>query len=81
MSAIDDAELKIKHWWKSFTIWLGAFIVGLSQIPPEMIAMIHPNAREWAYSVVGVALIYTRLFGTRQAVTYTAAQKPVIDDK
>jgi len=81
MNFLDEAEVKLKAWWKSFTVWLGALIIAVSQIPPEVINYFHPDLRDWAYSAIGAAIIWIRLFGTNQAVTMVAAKRPVADDK
>ena len=77
---LDDMEVKLKAWWKSFTVWLGALMIAVSQIPPEVINYIHPDLRDWAFSVIGAAVIFVRLFGTNQAVTMMAARRPVAED-
>lgn len=78
---MEEVTLKIKNWWKSITVWLGGILIAVSQIPPDMVNLLHPDARDWAYTLIGVALIWDRLFNTRQAVTVTAAMKPVAADK
>lgn len=78
---LDEAEVKLKSWWKSFTVWLGAIVIAVSQIPPEVINYFHPDLRDWAYSALGAAIIAVRLFGTNQAVTAVAANRPVAEDK
>lgn len=79
--AFEDTTLKIKAWWKSVTIWLGGILIAISQIPPEMVNLLHPSARDWAYTMIGVALIWDRLFNTNQAVTVKAALKPTTADR
>lgn len=73
--------ITIKAWWKSLTVWLGGIVIVVSQIPPEVLGMLHPDVQQWAYTVAGVAIIYTRLRGTNQAVTLAAAMRPVTADK
>lgn len=82
---MDDVTLKIKSWWRSLTIWLaGAALAleGLSAVLP-MVSMeaIDPSVRQWLHTLILLAIIYTRLFGTRQAVTVKAAMRPVVADK
>lgn len=73
--------IKLKHWYKSFTVWLGGVMIVISQIPPEMIEILHPDVKDWIQTLLGAALIYTRIFGTNQAVTVKAAMRPVAEDK
>ena len=77
----DEQVVKIKAWYKSLTVWISSLIIAIAQIPMETIALIHPDAREWAYTVLAAALIYDRLFNTNQAVTLKAALKPVAADR
>lgn len=81
MSEFDDAVLRIKAWWKSATIWLAGLVVAVSQVPADVIAMLHPDLRDWAYTALGLAILWDRLFNTNQAVTVRAAEKPVTSDK
>lgn len=81
MNVFDEASYKLKSWWKSFTVWLGVMIIAVSQVPVEVVAFIHPDLRDWAYTVLGLAIIVTRIFGTNQAVTSVAAHRPVTADK
>jgi len=75
-----DTVIRLKAWWKSFTIWIGGVIVVISQIPPDVLAMLHPDVQRWAYTLAGVAIIYMRFRTTNQAVTLAAAMKPVATD-
>lgn len=77
----DDFMIKIKAWWKSVTVWLAGLLVAISQVPPSIVEMLHPDARDWAYTVIGLALLWDRLFNTNQAITLKAAQKPVAADR
>lgn len=78
---MDDALIRLKAWWKSVTIWVGGVIVVISQIPPDVLAMLHPDLQTWAYTVAGLSIIYMRFRTTNQAVTLAAAQKPVASDR
>lgn len=81
---IDETVLRIKAWWKSATIWLGGLVIAIANLGDALPAIgVHMDP--WIYQIlgtlVGLAIIYTRLFGTNQAVTIKAAMKPVTTDQ
>ena len=87
MSANVEEEtfmIKLKKWWKSATVWLaGAMIAveNLSPVLPMMGIEMDPVIRKVVVTGIGLAMIYNRLFNTRQAVTEVAATKPVVADR
>ena len=84
MGEIDDAVLKIKSWWKSVTVWLAATLVAVSQLGsllPMLAEYMDPTVQRWLGTIIGISIIWDRLFRTNQAVTAVAARRPVASDK
>ncbi len=84
MGEFDDAVLKIKSWWKSGTLWLATTLVAVSQLGPLLPVLsefMDPTIQRWLGTVIGLAIIWDRLFRTNQAVTVSAARRPVATDK
>lgn len=81
---IDKMTLRIKAWWRSATVWLGGAVIvlaNMADVLPILDTTLHPILSRIINSAVGVAIIYLRLFSTNQAVTVSAAMKPVSSDK
>lgn len=82
---MEEVEIKLKHWWRSWIVRLAGFMTFLEGLNVILIEVdttgIDPVIMGTLRLVILVAIIYNRIFGVRQAITLTAAMKPVATDK
>jgi hypothetical protein len=82
---MEAIEAKLKAWYKSATVWLGALVVVLANaadlLPMLTALQVDPFIIRILGSAVGLAIVFVRFRGTNQAITETAAAKPVADDR
>lgn len=82
---MDDVTIKLKSWWKSFTIWANTALIALAAfwdaLPIFGSFDDSDNLVRWVIGVIAAAMVYTRVFRTNQAITEVAADKPVVADK
>ena len=78
---MDEVALRIKTWWSSVIIWLQGMVVAVAALGDMLpfVSQYMPDSPvlRWLVGAIAVATIYLRLFQTNQAVTVSAAIKPV----
>jgi hypothetical protein len=82
---MEKFEAKLKAWYKSATVWLGAMVVILANaadlLPMLTSLQVDPTITRIIGSLVGLAIVFVRFRGTNQAITAAAAAKPVAEDR
>lgn len=78
---MQDVGLTIKAWWRSWIIRLAGFMAAVESLNVVLITVdttgIDPKIMGALRLVILGAIVWNRLYSARQAVTVTAAMKPV----
>jgi len=82
---MEETEIKLKSWWKSWIVRLAGFMTVIEGLNVVLMTVdttgIDPTIMGVLRLVILGAIIYNRIFGVSQSLTVTAAMKPVAEDK